>query len=269
VTAEADEPEEVLAGGLANAGKVVRVGSTIRRPFGPNGPAVAAFLSHLDAAGFTGVPRFHGRDTEGRGIFDFVAGDVDRDTNPAWARSTDGLLESVARLQRQLHDAARSFTSPPDAQWDDGLAAPARWRTSLVSHNDLCVSNVVVREGTAAAFIDFDFAAPTHSLWDVAVALRHWVPVKATIDDEPTSRLGLDQVARFRSYCEAYGASAADRALIVEMLGVFLDQALVNMRSKFEAGLPAYVEVWVNGRYPEQNRRSRAWIAENAQRLVH
>jgi Phosphotransferase enzyme family len=264
-----DEPEELLRGGLANAGKVVRVGSTVRRPFASNGPAVVAFLSHLAEVGFEGVPRFHGIDPKGRGIFDYVEGDVDRDTNPVWARNSDALLASVARLQRRLHDAARSFNQESDAVWDRGLAAPSPWTTNLVSHNDLCISNVVVRDGAAAAFIDFDFAAPTHPLWDVAVALRHWVPVKASIDDEPTRRLGLDQVERFRSYCDVYGARAGDRELIVEMLGVFLDQALVSMRTRFEAGIPAYVEIWVNGGYPEQNRRSRTWVTEHARRLIN
>jgi hypothetical protein len=268
VNPEADEPEQMLTGGLANAGKVVRVGATVRRPFGTNGPAVVAYLSHIANLGFSGVPQYHGIDVKGRGIFDFIEGDVDRDTNPVWARDSDVLLVSVARLQRTLHDAARSFTPSSDHEWDISLAAPPPWTTALVSHNDLCVSNVVVRNGEAAAFIDFDFAAPTHPLWDVAIALRHWIPVKASVDDEPTRRLGLDQVARFRAYCDAYGASPADRALIVEMLGVFLDRALINMRTRFEAGIPAYVEVWTTGGYPEQNRRSRAWVDDHANRLV-
>jgi aminoglycoside phosphotransferase (APT) family kinase protein len=262
---DAAEPEVMLTGGLANAGKVVRVGNTVRRPHGAHGDAVVAFMSHLRASGFEGVPRFHGIDQKGRAIFDYLDGDVDRDTDPVWAREHVE-LESVARLQRRMHDAARSFLPPPSAVWDDSLAAPPPWRSGFVSHNDLCVSNVVVRDGKAHAFIDFDFAAPTHPLWDVAVALRHWVPVKDPIDDDPSRRLELDLVDRFRLYCDAYGTTSAERALVVEMLGVFLDQALVNMRTRFESGVPAYVTVWNNG-YPDQNRRSRTWLDAHASRL--
>jgi hypothetical protein len=261
-----DEPEVVLTGGLANAGKVVRVGNTVRRPNGLHSAAVAEFVTHLAAHGFEGVPRYHGIDTKGRAIFDYIEGDVDRDTDPMWARERVE-LESVARLQRRMHDAARSFVPPVGAPWDDSLAAPPPWRSAFVSHNDLCVSNVVVRGSEAVAFFDFDFAAPTHPLWDVAIALRHWVPVKDLIDDEPSRRLNLDLVDRFRRYCSAYGTTADDRTLVVEMLGVFLDRAMVNMRSRYEAGIPAYVTVWNNG-YPDQNRRSRAWLNTHAAGLT-
>jgi Phosphotransferase enzyme family len=260
-----DEPEVLLVGGLANAGKVVRVGDTVRRPHGAHSEAVVAFMSHLRANGFDGVPRFHGFDAQGRAIFDYIGGDVDRDTDPVWARERVE-LESVARLQRGMHNAARSFDVGSFDRWDTSLGAPPPWQGAFVSHNDLCVSNVVVRDGEAFAFIDFDFAAPTHPLWDVAVALRHWVPVKDPIDDEPSRRLELDLVDRFRRYCVAYGTTASERVLVVEMLGVFLDQALVNMRSRFESGIPAYVAVWNNG-YPDQNRRSRTWLDSHARRL--
>jgi hypothetical protein len=262
-----DEPEVMLTGGLANAGKVVRVGQTVRRPLGAHSPGSNQFLAHLERQGFDGSPGYHGVDTKGRGIFDFIEGDVDRDTDPVWARESDALLESVARLQRRMHDAAQSFDSASYDRWDTSLGAPPPWQSPFIGHNDLCVSNVVVRDGVAVAFIDFDFAAPTHPLWDVAVALRHWVPMKDPIDDEPTRRLGLDLANRFRTYCDAYGASASDRVLIVEMLGVFLDRALDNMRRRYDEGLPAYVAVWEDG-YPLHNRRSRAWLDANASRLA-
>ena len=51
------EPQEhVLTGGNVSAG-VVRVGDTVRKPAGPHTAAVEAFLSYLNAAGFSGAPR--------------------------------------------------------------------------------------------------------------------------------------------------------------------------------------------------------------------
>ena len=39
------------------------------------------------------------------------------------------------------------------------------------------------------------------------------------------------------------------------------------MKARAEAGQPGYVEAWRNG-YAAQNRRSHAWLASHADRLV-
>jgi Phosphotransferase enzyme family len=256
--------EVVLKGGLNNAGQVVQVGNTVRRPKASTG--VQALLAHLTNVGFDQVPRFHGFDEQGRAIVDFIEGDVDVDTDPVWARD-EGLIESVAHTQRRFHEAMATFVPSDDLEWDRSLAWSGD-RATVVGHNDLCVSNVVVRNGEVAAFIDFDFAAPTHPLWDVAVALRHWVPVKDPIDDRASREQHLDQVDRFRRYCATYGTNAKDRRTIVEMLGEFLDQGLHNMRIRYEQGLPAYVSVWQAG-YPLQNRRSKSWLESHTRQLAH
>src|SRR3981081_1941868 len=110
------EPEEEpLRGGNVSAG-VVRVGDTVRRRAGYGPPAVHALLRHLHAAGFTGAPRPLGIDDAGREVLTYAPGTV------PWPDRCD-LLDSddriarVARLVRDLHDAAASFTPPPDARW--------------------------------------------------------------------------------------------------------------------------------------------------------
>lgn len=266
-TSPADEnAETVLVGGLANVGKVVRVGDTVRRPLHPTSGSVHDYLAHLESEGFDGAPRFLGIDDAGRAILTYIHGDVDRDTDPIWARASDELLVSVAELQRRLHDASRSYEPPTTFAWDPTMTPPRKWAPAFVSHNDMCVSNVVVRDGRATAFIDFDFAAPTHPLWDVAIAARHWVPVRDPADDAPSRMLELNLVDRFQRYCDAYGVAVADRGTVVEMLGVFLDQALENMRTRYLEGRLGYVEVWERG-YAEHNRRSRAWIDTNRSAL--
>ena len=47
----------------------------------------------------------------------------------------------------------------------------------MLCHNDVCLENVVFRNGHAAALIDFDLAAPGRPLWDVAMTARYWVPM--------------------------------------------------------------------------------------------
>ncbi len=262
-----DQPfpvEQPLAGGMGSGGAVVRVGDTVRRPVRPHTATVAAFLRHLEAVGFDGAPRHLGCDDEGREVLSFIEGEVALPPFPAWVGS-DELLLAVARLQRRLHEAARSFVAPPDATWDRAnLPAPAPG--AIVCHNDLCVENVVVRDGRVAGFIDFDFAAPSDRLLDIAIAARHWVPMRDPVDVDPELR-GLDQVVRFRAFADAHALPRRAREAVVADLGAFLDRALVSMRQRAESGLRAYVRAWEAG-YPAQNRRSRAWLDANARRLI-
>jgi hypothetical protein len=253
-----------LAGGMGSGGAVVRVGDTVRRPVRPWSATVAAFLRHLEAVGFAGAPRHLGLDDRGREVLTWIDGDVGVPPFPRWV-GEEAVLLGVARLQRELHAAATTFTPPPDATWDrPNLPAPGRG--AVVCHNDLCVENVVVRDGRVVAFIDFDFAAPNDRLLDIAIAARHWVPMRDPADVDPELR-DLDGVKRFRAFCAEHGLDAAGRGAVVAHLGTFLDRALVSMRTPAESGLPAYVAAWEAG-YPDQNRRSRAWVDARASTLA-
>ena len=114
--------------------------------------------------------------TRDAAVLTYLEGDVAIPPFPGWAAS-GALLASVADLQRRLQEAARSFEPPPDAVWDRANLPPAG-PGAIVCHNDLCVENVVIRDGVAVAFIDFDFAAPNDPLIDIAIAARHWVPFR-------------------------------------------------------------------------------------------
>jgi Phosphotransferase enzyme family len=255
--------EQPLAGGMGSGGAVVRVGDTVRRPIRPYSAAVAAFLRHLEAVGFDRAPRHLGTDDDGREVLEYVEGDVALPPYPAWAGEHELLLD-VARTQRALHAAAASFVPPADAVWDrPNLPDPGP--DALVCHNDMCIENVVVRDGRVAAFIDFDFAAPSERLLDIAIAARHWIPIRDPLDVDPELR-GLDQVERFRGFCAEHGLDASGREAVVRHLGAFLDRALVTMRLRAESGLEAYVRTWTAG-YPEQNRRSRDWLDRHASSL--
>ena len=263
--AEDDLDGTPLVGGLANAGKVVRIGATVRRPAGANRAAMHALLDHLESVGFDGAPRVLGIDERDRSVLTYVEGDVAVPPYPAWSASAE-LLVSVAELQRRYHDAVRRFVPPPDAAWTTALTPGAAPGGALVGHNDLCLENVVCQDGRAIAFIDFDFAAPVEPLWDVAIALRHWVPVKHPGDlDE--ARADVDQAARFGAYCDVYGVPERSRRHVVRLGLRFLDQAYGAMKARAEAGLPAYVEAWTNG-YGGQNRRARSWLEANAAALA-
>jgi thiamine kinase-like enzyme len=221
-------------------------------------------LDHLAATGFGGAPRPLGRDEQGREVLSWIEGDVGVPPFPDWV-ADDGLLVSVASLQRQMHTAARTFRPPADAVWDTANLPPAG-PDALVCHNDLCVENVVVRDGAAVGVIDFDFAAPSHPLVDIAIAARHWIPVRDDRDiDDP--RRDADRIARWRMFTDVHDLTTADRAEVAAQLGEYLDKALVSMKARADAGNPIYRAVWDAG-YADQNRRSRAWLDANAADLV-
>ena len=66
--------EEPLAGGMDNAGQVVRVGDTVRRPIKRSSQAVHTLLLHLESVGFDGAPRYLGSDERGREVLSFIRG---------------------------------------------------------------------------------------------------------------------------------------------------------------------------------------------------
>jgi aminoglycoside phosphotransferase (APT) family kinase protein len=248
---------------MGSGGAVVRVGDTVRRPVRTQTAAIDAFLQHLERVGFRGTPRYLGIDEQGREVLSYIEGDVGLPPFPAWV-GDEALLRSIARLQRDLHAAARSFEIPAGAVWGRTVG-PETDSTAIVCHNDLCVENVVVREGRAVAFIDFDFAAPSDPLLDIAIAARHWVPIRDPVDVDPELR-GLDSVARFRTFCDEHELARHGREAVIAHAGAFLDWALESMRIRAESGLEAYRRVWDAG-YAAQNRRSRAWLDRNAARL--
>ena len=76
-------------------------------------------------------------------------------------------------------------SSPPPMPPGTARTSTTSGSDALVCHNDLCVENVVVRDGRVVAFIDFDFAAPSDPLLDIAIAARHWVPMRDPLDIDP------------------------------------------------------------------------------------
>jgi aminoglycoside phosphotransferase (APT) family kinase protein len=210
-----DDDTEILPRGHGHRGDLIRIGNIVRRPTGSYTPAVHAFLRHLEDVGFVGSPRVHGIDSCGREILDFIPGDVPQSPLPAWA-GTDSALVSVAKLLRRLHDAAASFVPSPDAIWHEP-SPPAAYSGRQVCHNDLVPDNIVFRDGVAVALIDFDLAAPVNPIWDVAVAIRHWLPIRAECDLE-RAHLGSTPAARLALFCDAYELSATDRAQLFDAM---------------------------------------------------
>jgi hypothetical protein len=204
-----DQHEVVLPGGIANRGKVVRIGDSVHRPQRTTSPATHALLQHLEMVGFAGAPRFLGVDAHDREILSYIPGSPVLPPYPDWALSEDALV-SVAQLLHAYHRAVADF-DPAGYTWP--TTPPPPLAGELVSHNDPNVDNIIFRDGRAVALIDFDLASPGSRLWDVACAARLWAPLRPTayIIDNRRGR----EFERLRTFVDSYGLNRAEKAQLL------------------------------------------------------
>lgn len=207
--------EEVLQGGVANAGAVVRVGAHVLRPSNPHSESIHRYLTALRQAGFAGASEPVRIDSDGRERLRFIPGEVATPPYPSWARS-DAALGSIARLLRRLHDASIGLDLGANT-WSNEMADPVGGE--VMCHNDVCLENVVFDNGEAVALLDFDFAAPGRREFDVAAFARMCVPID---DDINAARLGWesnDRPTRLRLVCDEYGLDRENRANPSSVIG--------------------------------------------------
>jgi hypothetical protein len=253
-----------MAGGVANAGAVTRIGDFVLRPSNPHTRSIHRFLSALRAAGFEGASPPVGVDGDGRERLRFIDGDVPLPPYPAWVQ-TDAALTSLARLMRRFHDAARSF-DPAGCTWSEELADPERG--PIVCHNDVCLENVVFRDGIAVGLLDFDFAAPGRPLYDLVQFARMCVPVD---DDLSAARLGwtpADRLARLRLVADAYGLDLAERHELHRILSDSIAGGGEFVRRRVEAGDPNFIQMWNEMGGMERFDRRRRWWTEHEQQFL-
>ena len=256
---------EVLGGGVANAGAVVRVGPHVLRPTNPHSPTIHELLRHLRDRGFDGAPTVIGLEPDGRERLGFVAGDVPLPPYPPWSQA-DAVLASTAQLLGRLHDASTGFTPTTNAGWSKEMADPAGG--DVVGHNDVCPENVVFRDGVAVVLLDFDFAAPGRRAWDLAAFARMCVPIDTPEDAARTGRGDLDPFGRLRVIADAYGLAPADRTLLVDLLGDQIERAGEFVERRVAAGEQAFVEMYqaMGGRARYDRRRR--WFAARRDRFL-
>ncbi len=250
---------QTLRGGTANRGRVVRVGDMVMRPTAPCWPATHALLDHLAVAGFDGAPRVLSADPATETLT-YIAG---RAAVPPLAADvlTDEALVSVADLLRRYHRAAASF-DPAGYAWPRPV--PARYRTGLVSHNDVYPANVVFREGRAVALIDFDLAGPGSAVWDFAAAARSFVPLldEADVTDSRQGRA----LERFRIFLAASGLTRASRLQVANALVTNHDWTYAIVTDAARAGHSGFADHW-RAVAPEAGR-ARRWCERHRQALL-
>jgi phosphotransferase family enzyme len=252
--------EELLDGGLTNAGRVSRVGNTVRRPRRATSPSTWALFDHLERIGFDGAPRFVGVDDRGREVLSFIPGQAAIEPYPAWAL-TDEALVSVAELLRRYHDAAASFDGSSRA-WPEFV--PAEFRSGLISHNDPNLDNVIFSGGVAVGLIDFDLAGPGSAVWDVMCAARLWAPLRDE-RDVPDCLRGRS-LERLRIFVDAYGVARRDRMRVVEAAVPTHQRCYRVVRAALGDGHETFGRMWRDGGEARAERTQR-WLASHGRQM--
>ncbi|MFN8224504.1 MAG: phosphotransferase [Gaiellales bacterium] len=249
-----------LTGGDIHVGDdtVVRVGDTVRRPAGPQTPAVHALLDHFAKDGLEGVPRVLGFDERGREILTHVPGEAALAPVPA----SDDLVFELGAFLREMHDCQREFSPDPAAPWQRLVGAPATGE--VVCHNDLFWPNVIVEGNRLRGVIDWDLAAPGPRLHDLASAANLWLPLRP---DEHAEAWGLPtdrRDVRARALCDGYGLPRAERPAILDAV---LERATIA-RATFhlwgrDERRPGWAHMWDRDQDRYLVGRD-AWVAEHA-----
>jgi Phosphotransferase enzyme family len=248
-----------LPGATANRGLVLRIGDAVLRPAAPCWRATHALLGHLAAAGFDGAPRALAvsADTE---LLTYIEGEA---AVPPLRGDmlTDEALVSVAGLLRRYHGAAASF-DPSGYRWPRPI--PRRFRTGLVSHNDVHPANVVFRGGRAVALIDFDLAGPGSAVWDIAAAARSWAPLfdEQDITDCRQGRA----LERFRIFLDACELPPAERRRVAEALIANHDWTYAIVTEAAAAGHQGFADHWDQVAAPVG--RARRWCRRHQRDLL-
>lgn len=192
-------------------------GSTVAHPAQPWTPTVHAFLRHLEAEGFQAAPRVVGSgfDNAGNEILSWIDGTIFADTvwpNPALS------LHDVGAMLRRLHEAGRSFTPPPNAQWMSwSLHTSAA--DVVISHGNIAPWHVVFRNDRPAGLIGWEFSGPVQPIDEVAVTAWYCVQL---FDDDVAEDIGLPPAATraewFRCFLDGYGLAREARADLVDRI---------------------------------------------------
>ena len=189
----------------------------------------------------------------------FIEGEVPTIPYPEWSQ-LDSALVSTVELLRGLHDGAKSFDTR-GFTWNDSLADPAGG--TVVCHNDVCLENVVFRDGVAVALLDFEFAAPGRPVYDLAQLARLCVPIENDFDQARLGWLPADRPARLRLVADAYGLGRDGREELLTTIDVALTRGEEFVRRRVDSGDPNFVNMWNLTDGAERYHLRHRWWNEN------
>ena len=223
------EIEQELTGGNAS-GRVVRVGSTVRKPWIDNSPVVQSYLASLRSQGVD-APRPLGRDEAGRQVVEYVEGAIAMSQMPLEAED----LRRVGRMIRRIHDVSESVPLPDVADWEMLLPAD---NPNLLCHYDLAPWNLVI--GDCWVFIDWDGAGPSTRLWDLAYAAQAFAMLVEGQSVESAS-------SRLRALIDGYEADASLREALPAAMEERTAAMFELLHTSNANGLQPWADMYVSG----------------------
>lgn len=254
--------ETPISGGRLNRGRLMRLGDYVLRPADED-LSIEQLIIEVGKV-FTGIPKTFGRDSGGRLKLEWIEGESAETFDEDEERSRTRLL-SVGVLLRELHDSTVSIAS--------GIAATLRSSLDpsgvreVVCHGDAGPGNIVFRNGSAFALIDWEMAAPGRRSWDLATALRYWAPFRNPANKKPAELL-LNPLQRAQWILDGYSASHDLRSETVRLL-------LVNQRvqaeyviGRIKARGEAVYEEWVTKGGIRRLELDDAWLGGESKRLL-
>ena len=261
-------PETPLLGGDVTEG-LVRVGDTVRRPVGESSGRVRRVLEHLESVDFDGSPRFLGVDASDRDVLSFVPGEVAGRPWPLWVGEERRAI-SVARLVRRYDDAVSALGTPEWARASrpadpDGTPPSIAGTPTLLAHMDVTPENVVFRDGSAHALIDFDLVRPAtrvEELVNVLLWWGAWLPP----EDRYEPQQGIDAASRGAALLDAYDLDADGRAQVVDVARNAAERSWHLMKRNAEERGGGWQRMWDEG-VGDRIRRRQQWLADNAAAL--
>lgn len=211
---------EMLTGGAANRGHVVRIGDRVHRPRRNGADVAEALLLHLESVGFAGAPRFRGHDPQGRQVLTFLPGHVHTDHRPPWIDDDEAnarVLGRIAALVRDLHDATAGFIPPPGAEPFRPLPLPGiTW-----NHADVHYGNTVFDGDTPIGLIDWECCAPGTRMYDPATLL---FSARCPRPDRPGDRRReRSALLAAEAILDGYGATDAERIAFFDAVATTFD----------------------------------------------
>ncbi|TCC26593.1 aminoglycoside phosphotransferase family protein [Kribbella speibonae] len=240
--------ERRLDGGI---NQVVQVGQTVRRTVGPWSASVHELLRYLEARGFAGAPRFLGIDQDGREILSLVPGET--------PGPMSGVLDSAAALLRRYHDVVEEW-SPANGSWQ--VAPVVVGEPEVICHNDVAPWNLIARDSSVVAFVDWDTAAPGPRMWDLAYLAYTLVPLAAPENlgpmGWPSPTAVRERLARVR---DAYGCTEEQWDTLLDTIPVRVRAAYDTMRIWASEGRPGWRAQWEQ---PEPWRRGAGYLRDLA-----
>jgi hypothetical protein len=254
------QPEETLLGGFV-AGRVVRVGDTVRRAAGAWTPTLQALLAHLERKGFP-APRPLGLDQAGREAVSWLPGEASNWPWPPALLASDGARQ-VGALLRDYHHAVADFEPPSPAVWRHGLQAPGAGE--IVLHGDFLPHNLIWSGDALTGVIDFELARPGKAAEEAGFTAIRAAQLRP---DAMTRPVGFatppDRRMRLDAFAAGYGLPRAD----------LIAAALTAQRAEIEritawgeAGLDPWATLLRRG-LGAQARVELAWLEANAADLA-